>query len=75
MPCATKHTVDEQYQLEKSFRHILIVFIKLILLNAKERPVNWPALNQNDCVSKFVYRNAVYARLPKNPVYRQQPIE
>lgn len=70
-----KHSNAEQYVLARSFRYLLIVVIRLVLKTAKEQPGNWPAMQVPDSVSNFVDRNAIHAKPPNDPIYRQQPFK
>ena len=69
-----KRKAEEQYILEQAFKRTILVYIRLVLVNASEAFNSWPAMQQEGCIAKFVYRNDAYARPPEDSIYRKQSV-
>jgi len=67
---------EEILQLEKSFKHLMRVFIKLVIAPTvpKDPQFNWPAMLDLGSIQRFTARNANHAKPPNDPIYRKQSV-
>jgi hypothetical protein len=74
MPSDIPFTHDENVQLERAFKQLLRIWIKLVLKRVEPRIAAWPAMQVDAPVAKFIHRNHKYAKPTNDPVYRKQPV-
>lgn len=74
VPSDIPFTYEEMIQLERSFKQLMRVYIRLVLKRADPPVKAWPAMQVEAPVAKFIHRNHTHARPTNDPIYRQQPI-
>lgn len=71
IPTPKPHSLNENYRLERVFRHFMIVYIRLLLKRPGVLVKEWPAMKQPSVLGHFVDRNRRYALPAEDPLYRQ----
>lgn len=71
MPSDIPFELEEMYALENAFRKFMKVYVRLVMKRMYPRVKEWPAMQVDGCLAKFIYRNHGYARPTNDPIYRK----